>query len=311
MTKAPHIIAMGEILWDVFPDRTCFGGAPANFACAAAGMGDASVNVFLLSGGGADALGEEAIQKLETNGVSTSLVQKNDFQTGRVDIELNPDRSANYVFPENVAWDTTQWNDTLNERAKIADAVCFGTLGQRNLNSADVIQQFIESTSENCLRVLDINLRFPHVNELSILKSLQLCNVLKLNDEELPYLAELLNLDGDESDWMSELLSQFELKLIALTRGAKGSTLFTKNEWVNTASTPTKVVDTVGAGDTFAAMLTLGLLVQRHTEISISEIAQLASRAAEYVCTQPGATPHFPNELKLNSLNSKPKRNDV
>lgn len=300
----PTVVAVGEILWDVFPDRRCFGGAPANFACALSELSRQRVDVHLLSGVGRDELGSKALKELRSHGVLTDLVSEQEQPTGRVDVKIKSDGSADYVFAENVAWDDLQWSDDIGQVATNAAAVCFGSLGQRSQSSRETIQRFVKSTSLDCLRIFDINLRFPHVNEDAIRASLELCNLLKLNEEELPYLADLLGWQGNENQLLKSLMDEFELQLVALTKGPGGAVLSNGTDFVHIPVVPSRVADTVGAGDAFTATLALGILKQRilsddpnPTKLELGSLGEIANRVAAYVCGQPGATPSFPAEL--------------
>jgi fructokinase len=298
------VLALGEILWDVFPERTCFGGAPANYACALSELAGEPVDVKLFSGVGRDPLGQQALEELEGHGVGISLVQRPAFPTGQVSVHLTADGNADYRFAENVAWDNLQWTESLQLEARIADVVCFGTLAQRASGSAATLQQLVKQTSEASYRVFDINLRFPHVVDSVIHQSLALCNVLKLNEEELPYLADLLGISGSQANVLKVLYQRFDLRLIALTQGAKGAVLFNGAEQFKFTSPETRVVDTVGAGDAFTAALTLGLLRLENAEhsSSLQKLGEVACRVAAFVCEQPGATPSFPADLKTAAL---------
>ena len=132
----------------------------------------------------------------------------------------------------NVAWDNLAWDDRLIEIAQKADAICFGTLAQRSPCSADSLQKLVRNTPAECLRVFYINLRFPHVVDPVIPRSLELCNALKLNDEELPYLAQLLGITGSEDALVYQVMEKYQLKLVALTRGAQGAKVYQGSDQV-------------------------------------------------------------------------------
>ena len=184
---------------------------------------------------------------------------------------------------------------SLQTLAEKADAVCFGTLGQRSAVSRDTVRQFINSTSDGCLRILDINLRPPYWTKEVILESLPLANVLKLNSDELPIVASLHSLQGSEEELMLQLLRKYSFRLAALTRGAMGSLLLSETgERSELPGQKIEVVDTVGAGDAFTAALTVGLLKNK----PLAEVHSWADRIAAFVCTQAGATPEFPDEFR-------------
>lgn len=298
MNSKFHIVGLGEVLWDVFPDGPRFGGAPANFACSAAGIGGDRVSVSVISSVGRDELGQQAIKELEIRRVHTTHVLQQDKVTGQVIVTLNTKGSASYRFLDDTAWDNIEWTESLSEAARATDAVCFGTLGQRAPVSRDTIRQFVSKTPTDCLRVLDINLRPPYWTPAVILESLPLANVVKLNSDELPVVAELLKLDGGELDVLRKLQRQFQLKLVALTRGDRGSVLLDEQGHVSDLpGMPVKVADTVGAGDAFTAAVTIGLLQRR----SLNETHCWADSVAAFVCTQPGATPVFPASLVVST----------
>lgn len=287
------IVGIGEILWDVFPDGPRFGGAPANFACHAAGHGAAAEMVGAV---GADDLGRQALEILRQRGVGTGAVQRHDDRpTGTVTVSLDSDGHASYVFAADAAWDALEWSDALADLAGQASAVCFGTLGQRGERSRRTIQRFVSATMPTALRVFDVNLRPPFFDDSVILESLALANILKLNDDELVVLSNLCGLSGSELERAQALADRFALRAVALTRGRKGALLVQGREYHEQAGEAVPVVDTVGAGDAFTATLVVGMLAG-HT---LEAINRDACRVAGFVCSQPGATPTIPNHLRI------------
>jgi len=130
---APTIVGIGETLWDLFPDGAVWGGAPGNVACDAAGLGARS---FMVSRVGCDPLGEQGIAALESLGVDCSHLQRDPrHPTGTVAVTLGPAGDASYMFAADTAWDHLEWEPGLEQLAAAADAVCFGTLGQRDRKS--------------------------------------------------------------------------------------------------------------------------------------------------------------------------------
>lgn len=295
--KSKHVVAgLGEVLWDVFPDGARFGGAPANFACSAAGVGGHAVHVFMASGVGGDELGDRALQVLSQKHVDVSCMAIDDRQTGQVLVTLDQHGKADYEFASNTAWDNLRWTPNLEQLASAANAVCFGTLGQRSEISRQTIRSFVKATSDPCLRILDINLRPPFWDKETLLESMPLANILKLNDEELPILASLLNLEGTELNLLNALRQKYSFRLIALTRGSNGSILLEADGTISDLpGEPTNVIDTVGAGDAFTAAMVVGLL----NDWPLSRLHQRAAQVAGFVCGQPGATPEIPDALRI------------
>jgi fructokinase len=175
-----------------------------------------------------------------------------------------------------------------------ADAICFGSLAQRSHESRAAIQRLVSAAPADSLRVFDINLRQKYYSREVIEESLRLANVLKLNDGELPILAGMFELPGSTQQQIERLAQRFGLQLVALTRGPAGSLLFRAGKWSDCPSLPIKVVDTVGAGDSFTAALVMGQL-QR---MELDEINHLADEVARYVCACAGATPSLPESIR-------------
>lgn len=298
MKTRKTIVALGEILWDVFPDGAHFGGAPANFACSAAELGSAATDVFIVGSVGRDELGARAVELLRGHGVDTTHVSTTAEPTGQVLVTLDPAGSPSFDIATNTAWDNIAWTDGLETLAARADAVCFGTLGQRSETSRQTIQRLIESTPADCLRILDINLRPPFWNAEIVRRSLKLATVLKLNDAELITLGQVFGWNGCEEELLGQLLRTYSLQLVALTRGADGATLLRANgERSNRPAPHVAVADAVGAGDAYTATLCTGLLNGN----SLEAINRWATRVAAYVCSQPGAAPHLPDNLRTPS----------
>jgi fructokinase len=170
-----------------------------------------------------------------------------------------------------------------------ADCVCFGTLAQRGEASRQTIRAVLGRTRPDAVRVFDINLRQHYFDREVVNESLRAATVLKINDEELPRLTELLGTGGS-------LFEHYpKLSLIALTRGGRGSELRTRQGAVfeHPGFRADPMVDAVGAGDSFTAALAVGLL----RGWPLARVNDAANRLAAYVCTRAGATPVIPKEL--------------
>jgi len=293
--RAPEILvtAIGEVLWDVFPSGPRFGGAPANFACAVAGLAPRKVSVAIVSAVGNDDLGQQAIHALQRQGVATTSVTANEHQTGQVNVALDQNGVASYEFVADCAWDNLTWTDELQAVAEKTDVVCFGTLGQRSTASKDTIQRFVRATASDCLRIFDINLRPPYYSETVIRESLAIANVLKLNEDELPFLAGLLNVDGSEHERVIGIAEIAGLDVLALTRGENGALIYRDGLLSDFRGVDTEVVDTVGAGDAFTAAMVVGLLAGKE----IDAINREACEVAAFVCSRTGATPVMPSRF--------------
>ena len=284
----PLVIGMGEVLWDLLPAGKQLGGAPANFAYHAHALG---AEALVVSRVGHDPLGGELLSRLQGVGLRTDGITTDpSAPTGTVSVTLDGQGKPTFTIHENVAWDLIEAVKQALDEASKANAICFGTLAQRNARARAAIRAIVQATPPTALRVFDINLRQHFWSREIILESLELADVMKLNDEELPIVAKLFGLYGDESNQMRLIAARFQLKAVALTKGANGSSLVVGNELVSRPGTKLTVVDTVGAGDSYTAALALGLLAG----YSPVRILEQAHRIADYVCTQPGAMPPLP-----------------
>lgn len=287
-------VGLGEILWDMLPAGKQLGGAPANFAYHAQALGGQG---FVVSSIGNDDLGREIITRLNDLGLDRHYLAVDDTHpTGTVTVELDENGKPHYTIHENVAWDFIPSDPRLVELAGRTDAVCFGSLCQRSEVSHRPVRGFIEATRPKCIRIFDINLRQSYFNRTIVQTMLELSNVLKLNDEELPVVAELLDLAGSQDDLFARLTDNYGLRMIALTRGGHGSRLYAQGQSSEHKGFPAHVADTVGAGDSFAAAIALGMLNGR----TLDEISEFANRLASFVCSQSGATPRLPETLAGN-----------
>jgi len=286
------LVGIGELLWDIFPTGKKFGGAPANFAYHAQQLGEQS---FVVSALGEDDLGKELLAELEKLHLNLTYISiLPDRPTGTVNVHLDKKGVPEFIIERDVAWDYIPYTNELFHLAQITDAVCFGSLAQRSEVSHKTIRTFLKATPEKCLRVFDINLRQNFYSLEIIEDSLLMANCLKLNDAEFKIISDMFGLHGDENEILKRLLKDYDLQIIALTKGEKGSKLVTVDQISEINASATNVVDTVGAGDAFTAALVLGLLKNQ----PLDKIHKNAERIASYVCSQEGATPEIPFEIK-------------
>ncbi len=287
------VVGLGEILWDLLPDGKQLGGAPANFAYHAKALG---ADACVVSRVGDDELGREILERVDALQLRRDcLTLDGGHATGTVSVDLDGAGVPKYVIHENVAWDFIPVTDGLLELAGRADAVCYGTLGQRGEVSRAAIRAFVEATRADCLRIFDINLRQRFFSREVLDWTLKQSSVVKLNDEELPVVMETIkrgtrNSECGMEEMVAELQEAYGVKLVALTRGARGSVLHSGGERSEHAGYKVEVVDTVGAGDAFTAAVAMGLLSGQGLE----EINERANRVAAYVCSRKGATPEMP-----------------
>ena len=286
------VVGVGEILWDFLPGGPQIGGAPGNFACHARALGARSSVITRV---GDDELGRSALDRFEKMGLPLKTVQVDPrAPTGTARVTLDHSGIPCFHFQNNVAWDHLEATARLIEVVQSADAICFGSLAQRTDVSRAAIQQLLAAAPEESLRIFDVNLRGDFYSRAVIEQSLGVANALKLNDGELAILAELFAIDGSPRIQIQWLAEKFQLKMVALTSGEKGSSIYSGADWSEQLPAPTAVVDTVGAGDAFTAALVMGLLAK----MPLQHAHAFANNVASFVCSQPGATPVLPLSLR-------------
>ncbi len=291
-TKRNYVVGIGEALWDVLPEGKKLGGAPANFAYHVSQFG---LQSRVVSAIGEDKLGNEILDNFQGKGLHT-LIEKVEYPTGTVQVQLDNEGVPCYDIKENVAWDNIPFTDKLKQLAQKTCAVCYGSLAQRNVISRETINAFLDAMPEGKgqYKIFDINLRQGFYTKEIICNSMQRCNILKINDEELVTVSRMFGYPGiDLQDKCWILLAKYKLEMLILTCGVNGSYVFTPGS-VSFVETPkVEVADTVGAGDSFTAAFVSAILKGK----PVNEAHQLAVNVSAYVCTQNGAMPELPENL--------------
>jgi fructokinase len=305
--REPHLIlGIGELLWDIVPDGMRLGGAPANFAVMAGRLGN---HAAILSRIGRDDLGRQAIDRLDPMPVETGFLQVDQLhETGRVTVSLEGGE-PHYTIHEPAAWDFLELSDEWIQLAARADAICFGSLAQRNRQARQTIQTLAAEASAKCIRVFDVNLRAPFYSAEVLQESLELATAVKMNDVEAPLVLDLLDLAIEEAPVTGETLSTPEylraaaerllaefpsLQLVAATRGSRGSLLVTRDEWNEHPGFPVKVADGIGAGDAFTAAMTHYML----RGADLATLNEAGNRWGGWMASQSGAMPALPDSVR-------------
>ena len=293
--KRPTILSLGEVLWDLFPDGERFGGAPANFACHAAIQG---ADVTMLSAVGDDQNGHDAIGILSAYGVDVSLMQIiPDAPTGTVGVALDNNGKPTFVIHQGSAWDQLVWNDAMASRITTADAVSFGTLGQRDTVSRTTIRRTLRAAAAKGIPcILDINLRPPFFDAEMIRDSVQLASILKLSDDELVEVCSACSIsETSRQDVMLQGLFEFgNLDIVVLTRGKDGAVLVTPDDTFTQNGISVNVIDTVGAGDSFTAAFLIGELRGESRKQNLRRSCEIAAAT----CAHSGAVPETKQNLE-------------
>ncbi|HEX6771614.1 MAG TPA: carbohydrate kinase [Acidobacteriaceae bacterium] len=301
MMESKCIVGLGELLWDMLPQGPQLGGAPSNFAVMASRLGNHGAVATRI---GTDPLGRDAMAFLKTTPLDAGYVQE-DFSrvTGTVSVTLEQGQ-PHYVIHEPVAWDFLELTPHWLALAEQADAVCFGTLAQRSPASRRTIESFLHETRPDCVRIFDVNLRAPFFSPEVVEKSLELSTIFKLNAGEMPQVLSLLDFPdaaGTTPDFLlngaRQIIDQFPVQLVAITLGAHGSLLVTRNEVDRHPGYPVEIVDTVGAGDAFGAALIHYYL----RGAPLSQLNAAGNRWGSWLASHAGAMPALP-EAERNAV---------
>ena len=289
------IVGLGEALWDVLPEGKKLGGAPANFAYF---MGQFGFNAMAVSALGNDELGDETVAALDEKGLKY-IMPRVSYPTGTVQVSLDAEGIPTYDICKDVAWDNIPFTDEMADVARQCCAVCWGSLAQRNEVSRKSIRQFIDATPAGCLRIFDINLRQNFYTKEILQESLKLCNILKINDEELVTIGRMFGypgLDMENKCWL--ILGKYNLDMLVLTCGVNGSYVFSRGSMSYQETPKVEVADTVGAGDSFTGAFCAAILNGN----TVYEAHKQAVGVSAYVCTQNGAMPELNEEMRSQNI---------
>jgi fructokinase len=281
------MVGLGEILWDLLPEGRQLGGAPFNFAFHCHQLG---YPALMVSRVGNDELGADIRAAVRRAGLADDYLQEDDTHpTGTVAVSLDSRGQPTFVITPEVAYDYLAWDERLVKLLEGAQALCFGTLMQRHPVARATVQRMLKSAG-HALVVYDVNLRQDYYTRAIIEASLTASNWVKLNDDELGVLKDLLHLAGaDGGALLEDLRQRYHLQLAALTRGEHGCLVQTAQEEVDLPGVPIRVVDTIGAGDAFTAGLVVGMLEGQ----SLRHAAALANNLAARVAASAGGTPRI------------------
>ncbi len=270
-----RLLAFGEVLYDVFGNEKTIGGAPLNVSyhfhkCG----GDAAI----ISAVGDDELGCDALSVMRKSGIGTEYVSLSSYPTGRADV-VTAGSEADYVFNSPCAWDDIRIPLSLPGSV---DVFYWGTLALRSETSRETFHRISSSVNAG-IRYFDVNIRKKFYSKDTIREGLEECNILKVNENELPLI---LSLSG--SDSIQSLRERYSIDIVILTEGEKGSTVYGKSA-VHIPAVPAGVVDTVGAGDSYSACFLSSYLESGDEERS----ARNASVLSSFVCSKRGGMPEY------------------
>lgn len=277
-----NIVCFGEVLWDLLPTGKIAGGAPMNVAVHANQLG---LQATMISAVGDDELGEGITSFLSSRGLSVSTIQKNEYQTGIVEVTLDAKGSPSYEIIKPVAWDFIRLTENAKKTVQEADALVFGSLALRNEVSKNTL---LELQAVAKLKILDINLRKPFYTPELADELFKVADIVKVNDEELEMICAWHGQTGDETANARFLKERYQLKGIIVTRGGNGAFFMDEyNEVSEHQGFKVTVNDTIGSGDSFLA----SFITKWLNGETPAEALKFACAVGAFVATQKGATP--------------------
>jgi fructokinase len=280
------VIALGEVLWDVFEDGRRLGGAPLNFAVHYRRLGHPAA---LISALGDDEPGSEAAKLIAGFDIDTRFLQtRPGYPTGSAGVTLGPDDSQRFDIARPAAYDDLRFTtDMLQKLRQSAPAwIYYGTLFATTAQGRRLLDRLLDAVDDS-LRFLDLNLR-PDTDIAGLaLDLLARSDVVKLNEEELGHVQALTDLTGPVSEFCERAAGHFGWQAVAVTLGSRGCAIWANGSYAEAPAHPISVVDTVGAGDAFSAAFMHGLSQRWPPE----RIAHFANRRAAEVAGQAGALP--------------------
>ena len=283
------IISLGEVLWDILPSREHLGGAPFNFAWHAHKLGH---EVCFVSAVGNDQRGNQTLEQMPELGLSARFVHRvSNYPTGTVTVSLDSLGLPQYVIHRPAAYDfpalgPAEFEALLNPAPAW---IYFGTLQQMSAPAHDLFLKLM-AAAPAAKRFYDVNLRVNCFTP-ELVKNLALqCQILKLNEQEIPVLREISGLHGDSLEqFCRNCLRSFQLDAVCITLGPKGCALLMDKEYLEAPGFPVKATDTIGAGDAFSAALMHGI----GAGWTAARTAEFANRIGALVATRPGGTPKW------------------
>ena len=287
-----NILVFGEILYDIYDDVAVIGGAPFNYSVQLSRLISKNDNLKFITALGKDDFSEDAFKFIENENIDSSLIQVLDnYETGKATVFMNENKIPDYIIHENVAWDNIEFNFNIEKALKEKyDLFYFNILSCRSEKSYNTLKNIFKNIDSK-YKVCDVTFRKNYYTKEKIKEALEFINILKINDEELAIIKSLFypNLQNDNEILLKNLNKDFNIDYIFLTLGKSGASSFYNNQYIFKPSNKIKVVDTVGAGDSFCAALSYAIL----KKLDIKKVLDFASAVSEEMIQVKGGTAKY------------------
>ena len=287
-----NILVFGEILYDIYDDIAVIGGAPFNYSVQLSRLISKNDNLKFITALGKDDFSKDAFKFIENENIDSSLMQVLDnYETGKATVFMNENKIPDYIIHENVAWDNIEFNSNIEKALKEKyDLFYFNILSCRSEKSYNTLKNIFKNIDSK-YKVCDVTFRKNYYTKEKIKEALEFINILKINDDELAIIKSLFypNLQNDNEILLKNLNKDFNIDYIFLTLGKSGASSFYNNQYIFKPSNKIKVVDTVGAGDSFCAALSYAIL----KKLDIKKVLDFASAVSEEMIQVKGGTAKY------------------
>ena len=287
-----NILVFGEILYDIYDDVAVIGGAPFNYSVQLSRLISKNDNLKFITALGKDDFSKDAFKFIENENIDSSLMQVLDnYETGKATVFMNENKIPDYIIHENVAWDNIEFNSDIEKALKEKyDLFYFNILSCRSEKSYNTLKNIFKNINSK-YKVCDVTFRKNYYTKEKIKEALEFINILKINDDELAIIKSLFypNLQNDNEILLKKLNKDFNIDYIFLTLGKSGASSFYNNQYIFKPSNKIKVVDTVGAGDSFCAALSYAIL----KKFDIKKVLDFASAVSEEMIQVKGGTAKY------------------
>ena len=287
-----NILVFGEILYDIYDDVEVIGGAPFNYSVQLSRLISKNDNLKFITALGKDDFSKDAFKFIENENIDSSLMQVIDnYETGKATVFMNENKIPDYIIHENVAWDNIEFNSDIEKSLKEKkELFYFNILSCRSEKSYNTLKNIFKNIDSK-YKVCDVTFRKNYYTKEKIKEALEFINILKINDDELAIIKSLFypNLQNDNEILLKNLNKDFNIDYIFLTLGKSGASSFYNNQYIFKPSNKIKVVDTVGAGDSFCAALSYAIL----KKLDIKKVLDFASAVSEEMIQVKGGTAKY------------------
>lgn len=287
-----NILVFGEILYDIYDDVAVIGGAPFNYSVQLSRLISKNDNLKFITALGKDDFSKDAFKFIENENIDSSLMQVLDnYETGKATVFMNENKIPDYIIHENVAWDNIEFNSDIEKALKEKyDLFYFNILSCRSEKSYNTLKNIFKNIDSK-YKVCDVTFRKNYYTKEKIKEALEFINILKINDDELAIIKSLFypNLQNDNEILLKNLNKDFNIDYIFLTLGKSGASSFYNSQYIFKPSNKIKVVDTVGAGDSFCAALSYAIL----KKLDIKKVLDFASAVSEEMIQVKGGTAKY------------------